>query len=92
MGHRIAAVYYNFIRSIWVEDLQDVIDLPVLEEALDWKWNSNYNSHLPPEFASELQGIGEGARAARVPQDLEKIIVRINLIVTSPGNVCKILK
>lgn len=89
MGHRIAAVYYNFIRAIWVESFQDVVDLPVLEEALDWKWETSYQSNLPAEFQSELRGIKEGAEAAKAPQDIAKMIARINLIVTSPGNVCK---
>lgn len=73
--------------AAWVEDFQDIVDIPLLEEALDWKWSVNNLPYLPIEYLGELSGIKRGGNDANVGVELDKVVSRLVLISNAPGNV-----
>jgi len=58
----------------------------VLEEFLDWQWDSYLSKQVPKEYFEELKGVKDGAEA-RGFYNIEKYIQRIYVISNFPGDI-----
>jgi len=81
LGKKVEQNQVLFLHSI----MPNFAEQEALILLLDWQWKDFLSKETPQEFMEEIQGIGDGGRAAGVP-DLDKIVSRFIILANMPGS------